>query len=119
MLSASNYIIDLIRSRRISHVFILSLIVIISIFLSPCSYVMPGVASASLSWGATGGDSDGRMGAQKVLFAPINLVWRPFQKKDIVLSVEGVASLCQLIHCVLRSQEEDSFQVKAFKLILY
>ena len=80
---------------------------------------MPGVASASLSWGATGGDSEGRMSAQKLIFAPINLVRRPFQKKDIVLSVEGVASLCQLIHRVLRSQEEDSFQVKAFKLIFY
>ena len=55
---------------------------------------LPGVASASLSWGATGGDSDGRMGAKKVPFAPINLVWRPFQKKDIVLSVESVASFC-------------------------
>ena len=62
--------------------------------VSSCPYVMPGVASASLSWGGTGGDSDGRMGAQKVLFAPINLVWRPFQKKDIVLSVESVASFC-------------------------
>ncbi|XP_023874497.1 uncharacterized protein LOC111987036 [Quercus suber] len=78
--------------------------------INSCPYVMPGVASASLSWGATGGDSDGRMGAQKLIFAPINLVRRPFQKKDIVLSVEGVASLCQLIHRVLRSQEEDSFQ---------
>ena len=62
--------------------------------VNSCPYVMPGVASASLSWGATGGDFDGRMGAQKVLFAPINLVWRPFQKKDIVLSVESVASFC-------------------------
>ena len=87
--------------------------------INSCPYVMPGVASASLSWGATGGDSEGRMSAQKLIFAPINLVRRPFQKKDIVLSVEGVASLCQLIHCVLQSQEEDSFQVKAFKLILY
>ena len=82
-------------------------------------YVMPGAASASLSWGATGGDSDGRKGAQKLLFAPINLVRKPFQKKDIVLSVEGVTSLCQLVHRVLRSQEEASFQVKAFKLILH
>lgn len=73
-------------------------------------YVMPGAASASLSWGATGGDSDGRKGAQKLLFAPINLVRKPFQKKDIVLSVEGVTSLCQLVHRVLRSQEEASFQ---------
>ena len=46
--------------------------------VNSCPYVMPGVASASLSWSATSGDSDGRMGVQKVLFAPINLVWSPF-----------------------------------------
>ncbi|XP_062174426.1 uncharacterized protein LOC133879728 isoform X1 [Alnus glutinosa] len=78
--------------------------------INSCPYVMPGAASASLSLGATGGDSDGRVGAQKFLFAPINLVRRPFQKKDIVLPVEGVTSLCQLVHCVLRSHEEASFQ---------
>jgi hypothetical protein len=87
--------------------------------VNSCPYVMPGAASASLSWGATGGDSDGRMGVQNFLLAPINLVRRPFQKKDIVLPVEGVTSLCQLVHCVLRSHEEASFQVKAFILILY
>ncbi|XP_059457285.1 uncharacterized protein LOC132187117 [Corylus avellana] len=78
--------------------------------INSCPYVMPGAASASLSLGATVGDSDGRMGAQKFLFAPINLVRRPFQKKDIVLPVEGVTSLCQLVHCVLRSHEEASLQ---------
>jgi hypothetical protein len=89
--------------------------------INSCPYVMPGAASASLSLGATGGDSDGRMGAQKFLFAPINLVRRPFQKKDIVLPVEGVTSLCQLVHCVLRSHEEASLQVKIvhFNFILH
>lgn len=82
--------------------------------INSCPYVMPGAASASLSWGATGADSDGRMGAQKLLSVPMNLVRRPFQKKDIVLPVEGVKPLCQVVHRVLRSHEEASFQVKAF-----
>ncbi|KAB1224135.1 hypothetical protein CJ030_MR2G024429 [Morella rubra] len=78
--------------------------------INSCPYVMPGAASASLSWGATGADSDGRMGAQKLLSVPMNLVRRPFQKKDIVLPVEGVKPLCQVVHRVLRSHEEASFQ---------
>ncbi|KAH7576416.1 hypothetical protein JRO89_XS01G0058200 [Xanthoceras sorbifolium] len=78
--------------------------------VNSCPYVMPGAASASLSWGTTNGDSDGRMSAQKLLFAPINLVRRPFQRKDTILPVEGINSLCQLVHRVLRSHEEVSLQ---------
>ncbi|KAG2672644.1 hypothetical protein I3760_13G051900 [Carya illinoinensis] len=78
--------------------------------INSCPYVMAGAASASLSWGAAGGVSDGRMGTQTLLFAPMNLVRRSFQKKDVVLPVEGVTSLCQLVHRVLRSHEEASFQ---------
>ncbi|KAI4354206.1 hypothetical protein L6164_003096 [Bauhinia variegata] len=71
-------------------------------------YVMPSVTR--LSWDATTEDSDRRTNAQKLIFAPIDFVKRPFQKKDIVLPVEGVNSLCQRIHCILKSQEEASFQ---------
>ncbi|EEF29329.1 hypothetical protein RCOM_0318150 [Ricinus communis] len=55
-------------------------------------------------------DSGGRMGAQKLIFSPINLVWRPFQRRDTIFPVEGVNSLCQLVHRVLQSHEEDSLQ---------
>lgn len=80
--------------------------------INSCPYVMPGAVSASLSWDASGGDSDGRSGAQKLLHAPINLVWRPFQRKDNILPVEGINSLGQLVHRVLRTHEEVSFQVE-------
>ncbi|XP_022991976.1 uncharacterized protein LOC111488464 [Cucurbita maxima] len=70
----------------------------------------PGAATASLSTSAIIGDSDVTMAAQKLFLAPINLVKRPFQRKETVLPVEGVNSLCQLIHRVLRSHEEASFQ---------
>eukprot|EP00262_Sarcandra_glabra_P013447 TRINITY_DN3725_c0_g2_i1.p1 TRINITY_DN3725_c0_g2~~TRINITY_DN3725_c0_g2_i1.p1 ORF type:complete len:113 (-),score=22.81 TRINITY_DN3725_c0_g2_i1:381-719(-) len=50
------------------------------------------------------------MSAQNIILAPINLVRMPFQKKPVVLPVEGIAALCQLIHRVLRSHEEASFQ---------
>ncbi|CAL5195424.1 unnamed protein product [Lathyrus oleraceus] len=78
--------------------------------INSCPYVMPGFAGASLSWDATNAESNNRVGAQKLLFAPINFVRRPFLKKEIVLQVEGVSSLCQQIHRVLRSHEESSFQ---------
>ncbi|KAL0561743.1 hypothetical protein IC582_002184 [Cucumis melo] len=76
---------------------------------SPYVFI-PGAATASLSTSAIIGDSDVKMAAQKLFLAPINLVRRPFQRKETVLPVEGVNSLCQLIHRVLRSHEETSFQ---------
>lgn len=80
--------------------------------VNSCPYVIPSAAAtASLTWAATGGDSDGRMGAQRLSFSPIHLVRWPFQKRDTVFPVEGVNSLCQLVHRVLRSHEEDSLQV--------
>lgn len=82
--------------------------------INSCPYVMPGFAGATLSWDATNTDSNRKMSAQKLLFAPINFVTRPFQKKEIVLPVEGVNSLCQQIHHLLRSHEESSLQVRNF-----
>ncbi|XVF21301.1 hypothetical protein REPUB_Repub12eG0079100 [Reevesia pubescens] len=78
--------------------------------INSCPYVMPGAASASLPWGVISEGSDGRMGVQKVLSAPIDLVRRPFQRKDTVFPVEGVNSLCHLVHRVLHSHEEASLE---------
>jgi len=79
--------------------------------INSCPYVMPGFAGASLSLDTTNTDSSTRVGAQRLIFAPINFVRRPFLKKEIVLPVERVNSLCQQIHHILRSHEESSFQV--------
>jgi hypothetical protein len=86
--------------------------------INSCPYVMPGFAGASLSWESTNAEPDKRVGAQKLLFAPINFVRRPFQKREIVLQVEGVNALCQQIHRVLRSHEESSFQVKILNFMV-
>ncbi|KAI7982539.1 Protein EDS1B [Camellia lanceoleosa] len=74
--------------------------------VNSCPYVMPSAASAPQSWGAGDGNSAGRMGPQQLILVPINLVRRPFQKKAVILPVEGVTALCQLVHRVLRSHEE-------------
>ncbi|KAL4336404.1 hypothetical protein HN51_020890 [Arachis hypogaea] len=78
--------------------------------INSCPYVMPGFAGATLSWDPSNADSVKKMGPQKLLLAPINFVKRPFQRKEIVLPVEGVDSLCKQIHRVLRSHEESSLQ---------
>lgn len=84
--------------------------------LNSCPYVMASVSEASLS--QTDEDFNRRVGVQKLIFAPINFVRRPFQRKEIVLPVEGVNSLCQRIHGVLRSHEEASFQVRKFYVMV-
>ncbi|ONH92734.1 hypothetical protein PRUPE_8G192400 [Prunus persica] len=75
--------------------------------INSCPYVMP-------SAGARTGDADERMSAQKLIYAPINLVRRPFQKKEIILPVEGVNSLRQVVHHALQTHEEAAFQRSAF-----
>lgn len=77
--------------------------------LNSCPYVIPGTATASLSWAA--GSSEEKTGTQKLIFAPMNIVKMPFQRKDTVFPIEGVNSLRQLMHCVLRNHEEASLEV--------
>lgn len=86
--------------------------------INSCPYVMANAASASLFWGATDGDSNVGMGAQRLIFAPINLFRKPFQKKETILPVQGVKPFCQLVHRVLRSQEEASLEVETSKWFL-
>ncbi|KDP45262.1 hypothetical protein JCGZ_15127 [Jatropha curcas] len=77
--------------------------------VNSCPYVIhSAAASASLSLAATERDSGGV--AQKLIFAPVNLVRRSFQRRDTIFPVEGVNSLCQLVHRVLQSHEEASLQ---------
>ncbi|KAK4408707.1 hypothetical protein Sango_0451700 [Sesamum angolense] len=78
--------------------------------INSCPYVMPSAVGDSLSWRTTNTVPDGTNSSQKLIFAPINLVRRPFQKKPAVLPVEGVTALCQLVHGVLRSNEEAALQ---------
>ncbi|KAK9159779.1 hypothetical protein Syun_006120 [Stephania yunnanensis] len=79
--------------------------------VNSCPYVIPGSAVSPQSWSATDEvNPKGKMAAQSLILAPINLVRMPFQRKDTVMPVEGVNSMCQLIHRVLQSQEEVSFQ---------
>lgn len=82
--------------------------------LNSCPYVMASVSEASLSQNVNSEKVNRRIGVHRLIFAPINIIRRPFQRKEIVFPVEGVNSLCQRIHKVLRDYEEASFQVRIF-----
>nr|XP_009593452.2 uncharacterized protein LOC104090107 [Nicotiana tomentosiformis] len=81
--------------------------------INSCPYVMPSAAGAPQSWYTEGKDPEGMNGAQKLIFAPLELVRRPFQKKASILPVDGVSALCELVHRVLRSHEEAALQVRS------
>ncbi|CAN6446860.1 unnamed protein product [Victoria cruziana] len=74
-------------------------------------YVMPTSATASHNWISTvNGNSSSVATARRLMLAPINFVRLPFQKKPVVLPIEGVNSLCQVVHRVLLTKEEASFE---------
>ncbi|XP_052211530.1 uncharacterized protein LOC127814214 isoform X2 [Diospyros lotus] len=85
--------------------------------INSCPYVMPSAAGTSLSGDARDANSDG-WGPQRLVLYPINIVRRPFQKKAVILPVEGVTALRQLVHHVLRSHEEAAMQELARERLL-
>lgn len=82
--------------------------------VNSCPYVMPtSVGDELASWRGAADTVNERVSVgRRLIFAPLNLVKRPFQKKPSVLPVEGVTSLCQLVHRVLRNNEEAALQVR-------
>ncbi|KAG9447956.1 hypothetical protein H6P81_014084 [Aristolochia fimbriata] len=79
--------------------------------VNSCPYVIPNALSFPEPAPSTNErDWKARIAAQRLLLAPINFVRMPFQKRELVLPVEGVAALNQLVHHVLKCQEEASCQ---------
>lgn len=89
--------------------------------INSCPYVTPSSRGDPGYWDSIEGNDNSkrRIAAQNLLLAPINLVRMPFQKKSVVLPVEGVNALCHLIHRELRSQEEASLQVHDFSPVCF
>ncbi|KAJ0926980.1 putative GTP binding domain, P-loop containing nucleoside triphosphate hydrolase [Helianthus annuus] len=71
--------------------------------VNSCPYVMP-TAAGNLT------DSDEWVGPHKLIAGPVNMVRRSLQKRSTTLPVEGVGSLCQLVHRVIRNHEEAALQ---------
>ncbi|KAK8936211.1 hypothetical protein KSP39_PZI014038 [Platanthera zijinensis] len=78
--------------------------------INSCPSVVPTVTSSIHAPSPPDSSSMWRLHAQKIILAPINLARIPFQRKDIIFPIEGVASFRKLVHRVLRSHEEMSFQ---------
>ncbi|XP_071721513.1 uncharacterized protein [Rutidosis leptorrhynchoides] len=78
--------------------------------VNSCPYVMPTAASNFQPVDEGSKNPDAWVGPHTLIAAPMNLVKRSFQKKSTTLPVEGVSSLCQLVHCVLRNHEEVALQ---------
>ncbi|KAK6940460.1 hypothetical protein RJ641_029991 [Dillenia turbinata] len=85
--------------------------------INSCPYVLPS-AGSTLSWSEIEEISKERISPQKLIFAPINFLRRPLQRKAPILPVDGVTAFSQLAHCLLLSKEEASGQLK-FSLIKY
>ncbi|KAK8955371.1 hypothetical protein KSP40_PGU000558 [Platanthera guangdongensis] len=79
--------------------------------INSCPSVVPTVTSCIHAPSPPYSSSMGRLHAQKIILAPINLARIPFQRKDVIVPIEGVASFWKLVHHVLRSHEM-SFQVR-------
>ncbi|KAM0935811.1 putative fungal lipase-like domain, P-loop containing nucleoside triphosphate hydrolase [Dioscorea sansibarensis] len=75
--------------------------------VNSCPFVIP---CAPLPWSSVDQESSGKTPAKNNILAPISFARMPFQRKAIIMPVEGVAALRQLIHCVLRNQEDMAFQ---------
>lgn len=77
--------------------------------VNSCPFVVPSVTSSIQEPSLTSSSLTWRLNAQKMILAPINLALIPFQRKDIIFPIEGVASFRKLVHRVLRSHEEMAF----------
>ncbi|KAH9603655.1 hypothetical protein KSS87_009231 [Heliosperma pusillum] len=80
--------------------------------VNSCPYVIhtSGSSYASLSSVGAREETDRGMVPQGLVLGPINFVRRPFQRKATILPVEGVDSLCKLVHRELRNKEASSFE---------
>ncbi|GMH02457.1 hypothetical protein Nepgr_004296 [Nepenthes gracilis] len=78
--------------------------------LNSCPYYVHTAGSIPFSSGGTKEVPDAKMSSQNLILGPLNLIRRPFQRKANILPVEGVISFCQLVHRVLQSKEDNSFQ---------
>lgn len=87
-----------------------------SVIVNSCPYAVHGIGDSSTDGLEKVIDERGRrstalismvQGArQRLISAPIHLVQLPFRRKEVVLPVEGVKTLCALVHRVLLDNEE-------------
>jgi hypothetical protein len=74
-------------------------------------FLMPSARNSLLPIGSSPGNLGNKDPANRSAYLPANFVLSPFQRKDIVMHVEGVTALRQLVHKVIHNNEEPAFEV--------
>ncbi|PKU73452.1 uncharacterized protein LOC110108576 isoform X1 [Dendrobium catenatum] len=78
--------------------------------VNSCPFVVPIVSNSTQKVNTTESNLTRRISVLKLILAPINLARIPFQRKDIIFPIEGIAGFRKLVRHVLHSHEELAFQ---------
>ncbi|CAN6238147.1 unnamed protein product [Urochloa humidicola] len=73
-------------------------------------FLMPSARNSLLPIGSSEGNLGNKDPANRSAYLPVNFALSPFQRKDIVMHVEGVTALRQLVHQVVLNNEEPAFE---------
>ncbi|KAG8070698.1 hypothetical protein GUJ93_ZPchr0006g46256 [Zizania palustris] len=73
-------------------------------------FLMPSATNSLHPISSASGNLRNKDPSDRTTFSPINFALSPFQRKDIVMHVEGVTALRQLVHQVICSNEEPAFE---------
>ncbi|KAL6634331.1 hypothetical protein ACP70R_027002 [Stipagrostis hirtigluma subsp. patula] len=73
-------------------------------------FLMPSAQNSLQPVSSTSGSLASKDPSNRSAYIPINFALSPFQRKDIVMHVEGVAALRQLVHQVVLNNEEPAFE---------
>jgi hypothetical protein len=74
-------------------------------------FLMPSARNSLQRIRSATGNLGNRDPANRSAYVPVNFALSPFQRKDIVMHVEGVSALRQLVHQVVLNNEEQAFEV--------
>ncbi|XP_062223308.1 uncharacterized protein LOC133922131 [Phragmites australis] len=73
-------------------------------------FLMPSASNSLQPVGTTTGNLANKDHSDRSVYRPVNFALSPFQRKDIVMHVEGVTALRQLVHQVVLDNEEPAFE---------
>lgn len=73
-------------------------------------FLMPNATNSLHPISSASGSLRNENPSGRAAFYPVNFSLSPFQRKDIVMHVEGVTALRQLVHQVIHSNEEPAFE---------
>ncbi|KAJ1279184.1 hypothetical protein BS78_04G135800 [Paspalum vaginatum] len=73
-------------------------------------FLMPSARNSMQPIGSAAGSLGNKDPANRSAYLPVNFSMSPFQRKDVVMHVEGVTALRQLVHQVVLNNEEPAFE---------